>query len=666
MADYGKGAARAVLGQGLMMGWGDEAEAWLREKLGQGSYEQNIEKIRSEYGQFSKENPLTSTVGEFAGSALPMGIMAMVPGGQPAAVATGARAVGKLALTGAAQGAVSGAGSATEDSRATGAGGGALLGGALGGTIPLAMRGTSAAAQWLRERLLPSESVINQRAAQKFTQALNQSGMTPQQMEAKLVQDRSMGIPGVVANTGQGLTDLAETVAQRSGQGARKIADTLSKQKEGSRERVYGKVQDTMHPGDWFADEQMMVNDLRSRAKDLYTAAYEKGAVDDPVVNQILMSPTFQDAYRRGQSIAENEALAAKLRGEDPTKYLLPEIYKPTGKIDTLTNSPIMELNQIPNVRVLDYVKRGLDDLIDAGYKGSSSVGKGQASSLKELRNQFVTAIDHKVPEYREARKAYAGDMEVLDAMRTGLNDFNKLKHEQINDMVSQMSQAEKDAFRTGVARNLYDQIHGPSNSFNSAQRIIGSENTQKKLRSLFDNEGQFNLFKAALERESQLFTEANRILGGSQTGKRMQMREAFEESDGVGQVVGQAITGGFGNALTGLTLRIVNSTQMPEKTGNKLAEMLMSSKPEEVASVVKMLEDYAAKAAPKAYKAGVAEAGTVGGAVGTIFPAPLPPSSKEDKKTSIDEDLGAVEAKAKKSSIDEDLEALEAEESKK
>ena len=87
-SDTATGAARAVLGQGLMMGWGDEAEAWLREKLGQGSYKQNLEKIRGEYGQFSKEHPVMQTAGEFAGAALPMAVMAMVPGGQPAAATT--------------------------------------------------------------------------------------------------------------------------------------------------------------------------------------------------------------------------------------------------------------------------------------------------------------------------------------------------------------------------------------------------------------------------------------------------------------------------------------------------------------------------------------------------------------------------------------------------
>ena len=89
MADKALGAARAAIGQGLGMGWGDEAEAWLRAKSGEGTYEQNLAKIRNEYGQYSKENPFVSGVAEFAGGAIPGVAAMMIPGGQGAGAAVG-------------------------------------------------------------------------------------------------------------------------------------------------------------------------------------------------------------------------------------------------------------------------------------------------------------------------------------------------------------------------------------------------------------------------------------------------------------------------------------------------------------------------------------------------------------------------------------------------
>jgi len=55
------GAARAAVGQGLGMGWGDEAEAWLRSKLaGSQGYESELARINKEYAQYSKENPFVA------------------------------------------------------------------------------------------------------------------------------------------------------------------------------------------------------------------------------------------------------------------------------------------------------------------------------------------------------------------------------------------------------------------------------------------------------------------------------------------------------------------------------------------------------------------------------------------------------------------------------
>lgn len=60
---------RAAL-QGLGMGWGDEGEAWLRSKLGE-DYDEALKRIRKEYGQYAKDNPMTALGAEFAGGVIP-------------------------------------------------------------------------------------------------------------------------------------------------------------------------------------------------------------------------------------------------------------------------------------------------------------------------------------------------------------------------------------------------------------------------------------------------------------------------------------------------------------------------------------------------------------------------------------------------------------------
>lgn len=625
MADTAKNVARAALGQGLGMGWGDEAEAWLRERMGEGSYEQNLAKIRGEYGDFAKERPYLAGGAEFAGGALPAVGMAFIPGGQPMAARQGLGALARLSASGAAQGAVAGAGAA-EDDRTSGATTGALLGGALGAALPVATRAVGSGAQWLRERLLPTENVVVRRAAGKMTEALNQSGMTPQQIEAKLVQDKSLKVPSVVANTAPGLTDLAEAVAQRTGTGARKIETTLGQQRLGAKERTQSQLQKNLNPGHYYDDLEQLNKEMKERAGPLYQQAYSYGEVTDPEVLKFLQLPQFQQGLGEAKKL-----LAAEGRDLDLSK---------------------------PTVEVLDQVKRGVDSLIEKETDPLTGKVTNLGRVYVNKKNEFLGALDKAVPDYEVARGVYAGGAELADAMRKGLNEFNKLDHEQVLKIVSKMSDAEKDAYRTGVARNLYGKIMDPSGNFNAAQRIIGSPEMQAKLQPLFDNPGQFNLFKAALERESQLFNESNRILGGSQTGKRMQMRENLEGSEGVGEVVGQAVTGGFGSALTSLVNKVVRSSKMPEKTANKLADMLMAKDPHEVAAVVKMLEEHAAQAAPRAYKAGVREAATSGGTIGAIFPAPAGSELTPDVENtepqiiegpSIDEAIAAEDKKGLK-----------------
>ena len=625
MADQLTGAARAFLGQGLGMGWGDEGEAWLRSKLGDEPYEQALKQIRQEYAQYAKESPVTSTVAEFAGGMAPAVGMMFVPGAQAAGAAQAARstvgALARLAGLGAATGAVSGAGSAEEGGRTSGAVTGGTLGGVIGLGTPIALRSAKGAGSWLRERLAPSEAGISARAGEKLSGALKESNLTPQQIEQIMARDRLMGVPSTVANVDYALADLAEAVAQRTGKGTRKVEKTLTQQKTGARERTYQQVAKGLKPGNYYDDEARMVQDLRSKAGSMYDEAYAMGDVDDPRIVEALKNPQFQAFFAKARSIADTEATAAKLRGEDPSRFALPEIYNPTGKF-TESGADILELTKLPDVRTLDYIKRGIDASIDSGFRGQG-MSTAEASALRSLRKEFVNAIDENVPAYRSARQEYAGDMEVIDAMRAGLADFGKLDSEQVVKMVAGMSKAEKEAFRTGVARNLYGKVMDPSTNFNAASRIINSPETVAKLQPLFDDPAHFRLFQTAMERESQLYQQANKILGGSQTAKRSAMREALDESPGVGEAVANAVTGGFWPSLTSMAARVARSSTITPQVADKLSDMLMSKNPAEVASVVKFLEQYEKGLAPKAVKDTAVERGAVMGSTATVWPSP-------------------------------------------
>jgi hypothetical protein len=635
------GDVRALLGQGLGMGWGDEGEAWLRSKLGSKSYEDNLAKIRDEYAQYSAENPYSAGTLEFAGGMLPAVGMMLTPGGQPAALAqTGRASAGILSrlsqspmarsiFAGGTTGAVAGAGTATEGERGSGAGTGALMGTTLGAAIPVGMRTAGSGYNWLKERLMPTPQGIQDRASAKMLEALKQAKLTPQQMEAVMKKDASMRVPSTIANVDPAVVDLAEAVAQRVGSGRQVVAKTLNAQKEGIKERTYGQVKQGLKPGDYYADEERLKQELRDFAGKAYDDAYNVGSVNDPKIMTILEQPEVKSVYELARQIASGEANLAKVRGQDPSKFKLEPLYIADAEGN-------IKISSIPDVRTLDYMKRAMDAMVKSGFSSTDATVKTQANTLKGMRNELRDRLKAVVPEYETALTKYAGDAEVIEAMQAGMKNFRGMDHEEVAKLVKGMSSSEREAFRTGVARDIYGQIMGPSSARNSAQNIIGSPEMQQKLMPLFDNPAHFNLFKAALERESQLFNQANSILANSSTARRAQMNKEFEGDNSMGEAIGNAITGGFWSSLTGLAAKAAKSTTMTQDTADKLAGMLMSNNPAEVAATVKVLEDYAKKAAPREARATKAEIGTTMGTASAIFPSPAPQQTAPDLESDV------------------------------
>lgn len=667
-----RNTTRALLGQGLGMGWGDEAEAWLRSKLPGGkTYKQEKAQIDKDYAQYSRKHNVLAPVAEFTGGVLPT--IAAVVGtgftggaGAPVAAATGARTLGALgrlaanpyirgAVTGAVTGAISGAGSAKEGERVQGGTTGAIIGTGAGVGLPVVMRTGRAGSQWLRSRLASSDGAVDSQAAQKVNRALQQQNMTPQQAAQKVAEDKAMGVPSTLANTGKRTVALTEVLAQRPGTAPEIVENALEGQRLGARERTYGQVRQAISPGDFYGEETKLVEQLRRQADTLYDKAYEFGAVNDGRIQDVLQHPRFQGFYNKAREIADTEAMSARLRGEDPSKFQLAEIY-------TVDPNGVATLTKVPDVRTLDYIKRGIDATIDAGFRGQG-MSTAEANALKDLRKVFVNTIDEATggvdSPYFKARQVYSGDMEVLDAMRKGMDDFNKLDHEEIIKLVKDMTPTEKEAFRTGAVRNIYGRIMSPSQNINAAQRVIGAPEMQAKLQPLFDSPEKFDLFKAALERESQLFQQSNQILGNSATFRRQAANAEFNEND-TGAFVGDMISGGgFFNSITNAAARLARSAQMSDEVAGKTAKLLMSSDPADVAAAVRLLEDEAAKAIPREVAFNAAELGAI---TGTSAAFPSPPMDESAPVADIAADISAANAAGANSSgpdIEADIEAM-------
>lgn len=655
------GFSRAAIGQGLGMGWGDEAEAWLRSKLGQGSYPELLSQIRSQQAQYSKEYPLTAGAAELGGGILPGLALMAVPGGQVAGGSALARLAARPVVqgigTGAATGAITGAGQATEGERGAGAMIGGTIGTALGAAIPVASRVGGGAKEWLMERLAPSQAQAKEKAAQRMTEAMVEAGIKPSDITAQMQKDIALGVPSTIANVNPALASLAENIAQRTGKGTSTVEDVLGSQQAGAKERVYQQLSGRLKPKDYFGEEDRLINELKSKAGPAYQKAYAVGQVDDPQIQAMLNIPHYKSAWNTARSIAEADYAAAKAKAiregteVDPKDFLLQKIYR--EDVDPNTGEKVLtSTGEIPDVRTLDYMKRAMDAQIRTGYKSDNAAVLANTKSMQDLRDALRDRTKDVVPEYAAALQSYKGDKEILDSLQNGYNAFKNMAPEQVTKLTSSMSDAEKDAFRTGVVRHIYDKIFTPARNIN-AGALLNSQTMQDKLKPLFDNPGEYNLFKAAVTRESQLFQQANKILAGSQTGKRTAMRERFEIGNETSDAVRDMITGGFMSSLTGMVNRALYKSTMTEEMADRLSKMLMSSDPRQVAATVNILENYAAKAGPKEARTKAMESGAITGATVSAQP---PAIVREENIPDIEHDILKEPSYYTNANIEEDI----------
>jgi hypothetical protein len=569
------------------MGWGDEGEAWLRSKLANEDYGTTLAEINKKYSKYKEEYPVSSTALEFGGAAIPaVGAMLLGPetgGAAPAAFLKtlyNSPYARNAMLTGPLTGSIQGAGMAAPEDRGLGFAEGAVLGGVTGAAMPLITRTGVGAFNWLRDRLAPSEALVAHRATGKVSEAMKEDEITPRQVNRTTMYDYARGIPSTIANASPSLVHLAETVAQRSGPSGRLVEEVLGEQKAGARERVYQRARNEISGGNYYEDSRKLADELSAKAQPLYDTAYEHGIVDNPEVLKYLKLPQFQEAM----------GATKKLFAADGRDFPVEDVFDEAGvKIGEKIT---------PDVETLDNLKQGLDSLIEAQTDATTGKVTKLGRTYIKKKNEFLSALDEEVPAYKEARRVYAGDKEVINAMEAGYKDFSHLDHEEVQQLVGDMSQAEKEAFKTGVVRNIHSIIMDPTNNMNAAAKVIQSPETQKSLSVLFDSPAQFDLFKSALLRESQLYNQANQIMGGAQTGRRIQARERFEQEPSLTSAITEAATGtGFGSSLVNLAKNVARSSVMPDKIAHKVSELLMSKDPHEVAAAVKALEDYNAKA---------------------------------------------------------------------
>ena len=152
------------------------------------------------------------------------------------------------------------------------------------------------------------------------------------------------------------------------------------------------------------------------RAAPLYERAFESGPIYDDRIAQFLNDPIAQQGLRNGIELQRLDALARGTRF-DPTDLAV------TGF--NAAGDPI--IGQVPNMRTMDAVKRGLDDIIKAEVNPQTRKLTQRGAAVQGVKRALVERLDAYNPDYAAARRIYSGDSEGVDdafssALRTIAN----------------------------------------------------------------------------------------------------------------------------------------------------------------------------------------------------------------------------------------------------
>jgi hypothetical protein len=374
------------------------------------------------------------------------------------------------------------------------------------------------------------------------------------------------------------------------------FAERLAAQQINAPSRARTAVETAVPTPDYFATADQVQDTLRRNANAAYDAAYAAAPeIRDPRIMRALDRPDIRGAYMNALENSEREQTAAILRGEDPSKYQMKELFEPILDAEGSLTGLGATGKTVPDLRSLDQIKKALDRRVSALYASGQG---GDATALKDVRDDFVKRLDQVgPPEYRAARAQFKGDIEIKQALEEGLKS-NTLRWQQVAKLARDYSPGELQAFKTGFMQNIARGFEDTSRSRNFARELVVSDQKRRSLQALTNPE-EFRVLETVLRREAELFDQTSRVLGGSQTAGRLAEKQALDEALARGDqsaALDMMMNPTPGN-LFRRTMRILSdmrNANVSRGAYGQLARMLSAEDPAEINAVLASLEQVA------------------------------------------------------------------------
>lgn len=581
-------------GQGLSFGTLDEMEAALRTGSISGpEYEKQRNLLREQQKQFGMEYPYVKTPVELAGGfAMPLGFANRVAKAAPEvqAMFTGESLIGQAgrgAAIGAGTGALSGMGYAEKDTGSE-AGLGALFGGAVGGTVPLVIKGATT----IIKNVLNANGIGDQELASNKMLAsyMQKDSLTPQEAQMALDELRRIGVPNpVIADLGKNLKDLAYSayVVQSKAKGP---------------------------------TEQFLENRLIDQPNDIVRGLVDKAGLAKNV-----------NGYEYLTALAENQASAAN--AAYPQAYKLAIDANPFRKYvdrpvflkayqeavdragvygDTLPDLSVIRNAQSVPTDILHQIKMGLDRVINKNTDAVTGKVTPYGTDVIKVKNEFNDLIKANNPAYAQANAEFADYATIQKAFQLG-QKYQSVDVKEAAAKLKAFNDAEKEAFRLGMMADINKRV-GDFKGGDFSRQVFKSDNQKLLVRYAFDDQQKYNEFSQYVKALGEQSKTAKTVLGGSPTAGRL---AAQEQAGDIAQIAQAGATGGLtGMAMAGAKSMLSRAKGIGTETSEQLQKRLFSVDPIEQKAILIELNRRANKR-PTGLLSGAAGLGTSTGILG-------------------------------------------------
>lgn len=551
---------------GITQGFGNKAAAAGRSLFTGNSYDDELEAMTAKT-QAARDRAgyagLTAEIG--GGIATPAALASKgvtLAGRFGSGAAQGAKGLaaraGLLGVEGAGYGAVSAVGNDTD------VGTGMLYGGIGGAAVPVVGGFLRAAAKpvadAVRARVNPAGF-----ATEKVAERLG--NMSPQQAANRMAANPGSSLADV---GGPSARTLLRTATNIPGKAKDAVNARLTLRQFGQGDRLKDAIGKTFaDPDGYLAAKDKIAEDAMKLASPVYQQAYARPVHFSETLEGILETPAGKQALRHAETLAGNE--------QAPFKQMFVNILDDGGQV----------VRRVPDTRGWDYIKRSMDDMIEAQRDSITKKYTNEGRILIGLRNKMLDEVDRLNPTYAQARSIWAGKAELDDALEAGRDVF-KASPAGFKATVANMGPSQRAAARIGAAETLRGQIDAAGVTNNAILRIFSKPQQMRNLQTLFETPEQFKEFRKTI------FAEAR---------KRSTYEAVKNNSSTVAQAADMAEAGGlketFDTARTAVTQGPVNATLqwlgsrlkmlggMTPEVADNVSRQLLASNPQARSQIV-------------------------------------------------------------------------------